>query len=145
MGIYDVVKDAANVARKADNIELYKILLDVQEMALDMQKELTELRDEIKNLKDISELTKKIVRYPAVTYVTLIDDQDRIVYCSRCWDKDKNLIQVSINERGQYQCHECSNNGLFSKEMQDEYNKGQAEVLASLNRSLYRKGKWDMY
>lgn len=30
MGLYDVIKDAAKVAQKADNIDLYKILLDVQ-------------------------------------------------------------------------------------------------------------------
>lgn len=141
MGIYDVVKDAASIAQKADNIELYKTLLDVQQMALDMQEELTRLRDEIKILKDNSEIANKIIRYHS-TYITLCDDENKTIYCSRCWDKDKNLVQVYIDQKGNFQCPECNNKGLFSKEIRDEYNRKQSEAIAAINRNS-SKSYWD--
>lgn len=142
MGLYDVVKDAAKVAQKADNIELYRILLDVQKMALDMQEELANLREEVKKLNDTSELAKRIVRNSR-TYITLSDDQYKIIYCSRCWDKDKNLVQVYIDEQGNYHCPECSNKGLFSKEKHDEFFRKQSEAIRRQNRN--QKSIWDEY
>lgn len=40
MGIYDAFKDALNVAQKADNIELYRQLLDLSAQVLDLQAEM---------------------------------------------------------------------------------------------------------
>ena len=44
MGIYDAFKDALNVAQKADNVELYRKLLDLSAQALDLQAENARLK-----------------------------------------------------------------------------------------------------
>ena len=39
MGLYDAMKDAISLAQKADNIELYRQLLDLSAQALELQAE----------------------------------------------------------------------------------------------------------
>ena len=51
MGLYEGIKDAIGIAQKADNIELYRQLLDLGAQALDMQAEITRLREENAELK----------------------------------------------------------------------------------------------
>ena len=43
MGLYDAMKDAINLAQKADNIELYRQLLDLSAQALELQAEVARL------------------------------------------------------------------------------------------------------
>ena len=142
MGIYEAVKDVAQIVQKADNIELYKMLLDVQKMALDMQDEVTKLREENKALKDMTEFAKKIERHEN-TYVTLNDDEAKTLYCSCCWDSDKKLIQVNVSDDGSFKCPKCGNKGLFSKEMKEQYTQRQMQAIANMNSNLHRKSIWD--
>ena len=51
MGFYDAMKDAINLAQKADNIELYRQLLDLSAQALDLQEENRRLKEEIADLR----------------------------------------------------------------------------------------------
>ena len=46
MGLYEAFKDAISVAQKADNVELYRQLLDLSAQALDMQAEIAKLKEE---------------------------------------------------------------------------------------------------
>ena len=46
MGLYEGIKDAIGIAQKADNIELYKQLLDLGAQALDLQAEVARLKEE---------------------------------------------------------------------------------------------------
>ena len=46
MGLYDAFKDAMNMAQKADNIELYRQLLDLGAQALDLQAEVARLKED---------------------------------------------------------------------------------------------------
>ena len=56
MGIYDAFKDALNVAQKADNVELYRKLLDLSAQALDLQAENARLKEENTELRKIRDL-----------------------------------------------------------------------------------------
>ena len=40
MGLYEGIKDVAKVVQQADNIELYRQLVDLSAQALDMQSEI---------------------------------------------------------------------------------------------------------
>ena len=51
MGFYDAFKDVLNMAQKADNIDLYRQLLDLSVQALEMQEEIVRLKAENKELK----------------------------------------------------------------------------------------------
>ena len=46
MGLYEAVKDIAKLAQQADNIDLYRKLLDLSAQALDMQSEIAKLKEE---------------------------------------------------------------------------------------------------
>lgn len=51
MSFYDAFKDAMSIAQKADNVELYRQLLDLSSQALDLQAEVLRLKEENAELK----------------------------------------------------------------------------------------------
>ena len=52
MGLYDNLKDIALVLQKADNVDLYKQLIELSSQALDIQNQLVRLSQENQELKD---------------------------------------------------------------------------------------------
>lgn len=113
MSVYDVCKDALSIAQKVDNIELYRILLDVQKQALDMQNDIATLQMENRELKlKISELEKiqitelDIEYYPNKGYITLKSDQQKVKYCGVCWGKEKVLLPI-CGRTYNYECGNC--------------------------------------
>ena len=112
MGLYEGIKDIANIAQKADNIELYKQLLDLGAQALDMQNQIRALKEENAELKKEKNLESRIVRHMTKKvddfnrehpYITLVDDEQNIRYCALCWGRDKKLIQLYDD----LNCEEC--------------------------------------
>ena len=93
MGLYDAFKDALNVAQKADNVDLYKQLLDLSAQALDLQEENSRLKNELLELKKQKDIEAKIERHKQ-PYLTLSDDNQHLPYCAVCWAKDEKLIQL---------------------------------------------------
>lgn len=63
MGLYDAMKDAVSLAQKADNIELYRQLLDLSAQALELQADVTRLREENVELKRVHDLESDIEYY----------------------------------------------------------------------------------
>lgn len=111
MGFYDAMKDAVNLAQKADNIELYRQLLDLSAQALDLQAEVARLREENADLKKNRELESKIIRH-SNPYITLTGDEKELMYCATCWDKERKLIQMKeqkIYDSPQVVCNICKN------------------------------------
>ena len=53
MGIYESIKDIMSIAQKADNIELYRQLLDLSQQAFDLQAELNQLKEENTELNSV--------------------------------------------------------------------------------------------
>ena len=51
MGLYEGIKDVAKVVQQADNIELYRQLVDLSAQALDMQSEINRLTAEKTELR----------------------------------------------------------------------------------------------
>lgn len=106
MGLYEGIKDVARIVQKADNIEVYKTLLDLSSQALDMQAEISVLQKENEELR--SELYKKksIIRHKGI-FITLKDEFPEIAYCATCYGKDSKFIQmVDYNEK-YYRCPFC--------------------------------------
>ena len=60
MGLYEGLKDVAKLVQEADNIELYRQLLDLSAQALEMQNTISELTAENKSLKEQEVLSNKI-------------------------------------------------------------------------------------
>ena len=113
MGLYDALKDAVNLAQKADNIELYRQLLDLSAQALDLQAEVAKLREENIELKRAKDLESDI-EYYVDSYVTKKSDTKPIKYCAACWADKKVLVPIQANDRGSYRCPLC-NVRIFDK------------------------------
>lgn len=45
MGLYEEIKDVAKVVQEADNIDLYRKLIDLSKQALDLQAEVLQLHE----------------------------------------------------------------------------------------------------
>lgn len=113
MRLYEGIKDVAKVVQQADNVDLYKKLLDLSEQALDMQAEIAALKEENIQLKKEKEQSDDIVyhntnipnskkrEYP---YITLASDKENIRYCAVCWGLNHKLIPL-YNE---FNCMLCN-------------------------------------
>ena len=115
MGFYDAFKDALNLAQKADNVELYRQLLDLSAQALDLQAENAKLKEENAELRKKKDLADRILRHEEPV-ITLKDERPVLYYCSHCYDNENKLIQVRCDfEYGEFFCPHCNMSGDFTK------------------------------
>ena len=114
MGLYEGIKDVAKIAQQADNIDLYKKLLDLSAQALEMQDEIRRLKKENSQLKKDSEFNKKIVRH-IEPFITINGGSENIRYCAICWGNIGKLIQVNCNDAGEFYCQNCTARGIYDK------------------------------
>lgn len=108
MSWYDLFKDVITAAQKADNIELYKQLLDLQKAMQDMQQENFELKKKNEELTSIIDTSKRIVysKKRGAVYVINDDGSKEGPYCTHCWETDK--LTVSLHNYGSYyHCPHC--------------------------------------
>ena len=106
MSLYDAFKDAMNLAQKADNIELYRQLLDLGAQALDLQAEVARLREENAELKKSNDLDSEI-EYYVDAFVTRRTDKKPIKYCAACWVDKKKLVPLQDQRWQNYLCPLC--------------------------------------
>jgi len=119
MGLYEGIKDVAKIVQQADNLELYRQLLDLSAQALDMQATINKLTEENADLKKKQDIEERIQRHQEL-YITLKDEEDDIYYCSHCWDNDRKLIQMR-KSYGEYSCPHCQIFGFYNKSEFDKY------------------------
>lgn len=106
MSLYDAFKDAMNLAQKADNIELYRQLLDLGAQALDLQAEVAKLREENAELKKLNDIDAD-VEYHVDAYVTRKSDKKPIKYCAACWADKKKLVPIQDTRGSYFYCPLC--------------------------------------
>lgn len=137
MGLYEGIKDVAKVIQKADNIDLYKQLIELSAQALEMQNEITRLSAENTELKRMKDIEGRIERHQA-PFITIKDDQNSILYCAHCWDYEKKLIQVKNYDTGAFKCTHCENNGIYDQSKNEEHRQRERESFAKFRE---RPGK----
>lgn len=111
MSAFSEIKEVISFLQKSDNIEMVNKIIDVQTRIIDMQDELMILREENAKLKNNLEVESKLKRFSNDTVVTL-GENDEIMYCSKCWDDERKLIQVTKDE-DYYTCPKCKNHNMF--------------------------------
>ena len=137
MGFYEAIKDVAKLAQKADNIDLYRRLLDLSAQALDLQAENTKLKGEIVELKKRKDLADKIVRH-VEPCITLKDDDKDLYYCSHCWDSQQLLIQINCHRDGTFECPHCKATGNYDNEIKRQADANRARAMRELNKNRIR-------
>lgn len=134
MWLYDAMKDVAKLAQKADNIELYQRLLDLSAQALDLQAENTKLKEENAELRKKRDLANEIVRHKEPC-ITLRNDDDKLYYCSHCWDSQQLLIQINCHKDGTFECPHCKATGNYDNEIKKQADIARANAIRNMNRS----------
>lgn len=115
MGWYEAIKDAVDVARKADNIDLVRKLLDAQIEAMRLIEENSELKKRIKDLEASRILAESLV-FKKKSYFLKTEDGEDGPDRSVCWDCDRRLVRkaptqsADANEADgrQYICGYCN-------------------------------------
>ena len=135
MCIRDRFKDVLSVAQKADNIDLYRKLLDLSAQALEMQDEITQLKQENAELKKYKDIEAKIVRHDQ-PFISLAGEDSDVLYCATCWGMEKKLIQVKCNcNNGEFKCPKCETEGVYNKEANEENRKKQLQAIRNMYSS----------
>lgn len=134
MGMYEAFKDVISVAKKADNIELYRQLLDLSAQALDMQAEIAKLKEENAELKKRKDMASEIIRHKEPC-ITLRNDCQKLYYCSHCWDSQQMLIQINCHSDGTFDCPHCQAKGNYDDQLKKQSDASMSSLIAAVNRS----------
>lgn len=96
MGLYENIKDIAQVVKKAGDIDLYSRILDAQEMAMNLQEENNKLKNEIEELKNNKSIGERLEFRNGAYFLKRENKQDDGPFCSACGDSNNNLIRLHI-------------------------------------------------
>ncbi|MDR0794828.1 MAG: hypothetical protein LBE79_02060 [Tannerella sp.] len=112
MSLYNSLKEVSHTLKDDKQSGLYEQLVDLSAQALELQQEVHRLTVENANLRKNSQIENQIQRHKE-PYLTLRYDNERILYCARCWDYEQKLVQVKCMESGDYRCMQCNNTGSY--------------------------------
>ena len=93
-----------------------------EEIVKEIAKE--EYKPTIKVIRDWfrSKKYKKLIIRHENTYITLKEDDSNIMYCSRCWDREKELIQMDKRHGGKIMCPNCNQICSYDRGSDVDYN-----------------------
>jgi len=110
MGIFDDLKNAAKILQEAGKIEQYKKILEAQKELLDMQKKIDDLEEENRELKKKLKIKESVAYRNNAYWVKKSEKEEDGPFCSRCYDKDKDLIRMQPCGNPEWgECPECNN------------------------------------
>lgn len=141
MGLYERIKDVAELIQETSNSELYEQLLELGAEALDMQNEIISLSAENTELKKSKDIENRIERH-VEPYITLKNDSIQILYCSCCWDYEQKLIQVKSYDNGEFKCIHCENEGTYDKAKYEDYQQKERANFRSISERNRRNNNW---
>lgn len=115
------IKNVADIVKKADNLELYAMLLDLQSKALELQEENAQLKQQLADRSRIESLHARIIRHDQ-PFITLQDDDNQIFFCAQCWDSKEKLIQMNTEpSSAEFVCPSCNNTGVFDRQKHEQF------------------------
>ena len=114
MDLYDNLKEIAHALKGDEQRELYEQLIDLSAQALALQHEVYRLTVENAEIRKNNQIENQIQRHKE-PYITLRYDNEQILYCARCWDYEKKLVQVKCLDSGTYRCMQCNNTGRYDE------------------------------
>ncbi|MBB6632619.1 hypothetical protein [Cohnella thailandensis] len=107
VSIIDNIKSVASVIQKADNIELYRKILDLQYEAMELVQQNNELRNQIMELRGKLSTQENLVFRNNQYWKVLEGDKQDGPYCSKCWDVDNKLVRHNVLNNGYVTCPNC--------------------------------------
>ena len=95
MGIIDNVKEIVKIVQKADNIELYRKVIDLESEVLELTKQLKDKEDTISKLNEAMAVKGKMICEGSVYYI--VDDAGNKKdgpFCTKCYDIDHVMCRI---------------------------------------------------
>lgn len=110
MSILDDLKTVGKTLQEIGRLEQYDQILEARKQLLEMQEEINELRASNADLRDKLKKKGKLVK-DSFVYFLIENDKKEGPFCTRCWEKDQNLITLQKNKVGHwnFMCPECNN------------------------------------
>ena len=106
--ITNVIKSAAELAQKSDNIPLLQSLYDARGELLVLQEEMQSLKTENNDLKVKLSIQDNIVRKGNVLCLQTSTKPDLGPYCPACYGDKHKLISLIDRHNGYYFCNICN-------------------------------------
>ncbi len=107
MGIVENLKDAADLAKKIGDIELYRKIVHLEGEVMDLT------RDKRQADQKIEELEGKLALQGKMTFKEpfYFQEGDNVPFCPRCFEKDKAsvhlFLQINRADLRKWECREC--------------------------------------
>jgi hypothetical protein len=107
MGIVENIKDAADLAKKVGDLELYRKIVHLEGEVMDLTRENRQAQQKIEELQKALGLKAKMIFKQPFYY----QDGDDVPFCPRCYEKDVQAVHVVLAfdtpERIGWNCPEC--------------------------------------
>lgn len=107
VGIIENIKSVASVLQKADNIELYRKILDLQYEAMELVQQNNDLKIQITELKDKLSTQENLTFRNNKYWKILEADKQDGPFCSKCWDVERKLVRHQNHNDGYLTCPNC--------------------------------------
>ena len=114
MEVVKMFKEVINFAQKSNDIDMIQKIISAQQDMLELQEENRLLKEENTRLKSKKNIKNKIERYKNINVITLKGDEQKIKYCSNCWDNNEKLVQLRVIDGDRYVCNTCKTIGYQS-------------------------------
>ena len=92
MGIVENIKDAADLAKKIGDIELYRKIVHLEGEVMDLTREKRQADQKIEDLQKQLALRAKMTFKQPYYY----QDGDNVPFCPRCFEKDVIAVHVVL-------------------------------------------------
>src|SRR3989344_8251113 len=105
MGIFDVLKTAATIAKESGKLELQGEILGIYEKLLEQQKKISDLETDNKELKGKLK-TRGDLKFEKNAYWILSEEKKDGPFCTGCWDYENLLMRLhsSMSDSSFYTC-----------------------------------------
>jgi hypothetical protein len=108
MGIVENIKDAADLAKKVGDIELYRKIVHLEGEVMELTREKRQAEQKIEEFEKQLAL-KAVMKFERPFY---FQEGDATPFCPRCFEKDTTAIHLflSINrdDLKKWECRECN-------------------------------------
>ncbi|MGB9722148.1 MAG: hypothetical protein ACPL28_11810 [bacterium] len=116
MSIFDELKSIGKIFQEAGKIDLYEKILSIQQQLMEMNNRITSLENENRDLKEKFKIKETLFYENNAYWQNKEDGTKDGPFCTRCWDKNKDLIRLDVSDANCGICPECKWAYRFSKD-----------------------------
>lgn len=113
MGIVENIKDAADLAKKVGDIELYRKIVELEGEVIELTREKRQGEHKIEELEQKLSLRSKMTRKTPFYF----QEGDSDPFCPRCFEKDHVAVHLFLGLNGEdakrWDCLDCKRQFLI--------------------------------